>query len=85
MYVIGTKFKERYLIWDEKGDIIVQCSNLKDAEMILALLNKQIPKQIDCERCEGKGEYLDLDYYPPKYIEKCEECNGTGYVEEIEE
>jgi len=38
-------------------------------------------RKVICEVCEGKGEYTSLDYYPPKHIEKCDECGGSGYIE----
>jgi hypothetical protein len=39
MYTIGTQFNSKYPIWNPQGDIIAECLNKEDAELIVNALN----------------------------------------------
>lgn len=46
--------------------------------------NRQEPKMIECPECEGTGMFVKL--YPSGRSEvKCDNCFGTGEIEQEEE
>jgi len=62
--------------------VVFYQSDLDLFKRLIDAATEKVEVKIVCHVCEGRGFYTSDDYYPPKYVAKCDECGGSGYITE---